>query len=410
LRAEKKLSGYKSIHSLIVTKEGFIIEVQLKTLVQDVWSELEHTLSYKKGSVHPHIKKSFSLLSKDLENIDELFSHLRDISDKEKGGEVFSNHKIGPKCYFDYEDDLLPKSILEKEHIREHYDKYLSVISEGKKKGYNIDLPWVLIARSELEMIREAIGDSESDSIIRYWIDMEDAFVVFCESQYDDAISKYMKIKEYAPERYCVHYRLGEVYFIKGESEIALNYFDKSEELLEASDKHNNYNHFLIKSRLALTYWSLGDEYIDISIQEALAAKDIYDKNSLNGKFTEKDKFVIINSLCWYCLERYINAKRKDDKKMLDGYFTDVKLRFEDLKTIIEGSDDISLGVLDTLMWCHFYEYKRTKNEIDLRKAKEYALQMKGKASQDISFRIMNMHMNHIQEVMQCAHDIFGEG
>jgi len=410
LRPEKKLSGYKSIHCLVVTKEDLIIEVQLRTLVQDVWSELEHTLSYKKGSVHPHIKKSFSLLSKDLENIDELFSHLRDISDKEKGGKTFSNHKIGPKCHFEYEDELFPKKILINDITRDIYNKYWDFIADGKKNGYDIDFPWFQEAKKELEKLKDALKSQESDPTTTYWLDMEDAFILFCETKYDESIAKYTEIKNNTPDRYCVYYRLGELYFIKEESEMALNYFDKSETLLEKSEKHNTYNHFLIKSRLALTYWSLGDEYIDISIQEALAAKELYDQSASSENFSKKDKLVITNSLCWYYLERYIIAKRKDDKKRLDGYFTDAKLRFEELNEFIAKENDFSLGVLDTLMWYHFYKYKRTKNETDLVQAKRYALQMKGKANQNISFRIMNMHINHIQEVMQYAYDVLGEG
>jgi len=406
IRPENKTSGYKSIHCLVVTDEGMVVEVQLRTLVQDVWSELEHTLSYKKGSVHPHIKKSFLLLSNDLQNIDDLFSHLRDISDKEKGGELFSNSKVGPKCYFEYEDDLIPVFFIDFNDVRLLYDKYRKIIRN--RAISDIDLLWISEVRSVYEEIKnKCYNQSKSDTILKYWLDMENAFLLFCERRYDEAIESYDKVKNDGNEKYCVYYRLGELYFIKECSEVALNYFDQSEDLLEKCDGNSKYNRFLIKSRLALTYWSLGDEYIDIAIKEATCASEIYEKYKSDNVFSELDGLVIQNSLCWYYLERFIIASNKKNEKKIDTYFTDLQLHFENFEKKINNYDDISVNALDTAMWYYYYKYKRTKNEKDLRKAYDYAMEMKGKPTKNLSFRFANMHINHIQEVMQYSYNIF---
>jgi len=85
--SRKRQGSYKSVHyvvSRVVGDNTCKIEIQLRTLLQDVWAELEHTLVYKKTSVHPHIRKSFDLLARDLETNDLLLTHLKDISEEEQ--------------------------------------------------------------------------------------------------------------------------------------------------------------------------------------------------------------------------------------------------------------------------------------------------------------------------------------
>jgi len=409
LTSEEKDSGYKSIHYLVVAPNKITIEIQLRTLVQDVWGELEHALSYKKGSVHPHIKKSFSLLSKDLQNIDDLFSHLRDISEKEKGGEAYSNYKVGPKCHFMYEDDLIPQVFSGNTKISEIYNQYWGLVSA--QKVIDINALWVGEARkylNELNLLLGISSESGLDDLIKYWYNMEDAYMMFCEARYDEAIQIYMSVLETHDDKYCVFYRLGEIYFIKGEHEIALSYFDEAEDLLDSGVKNVYRNHFMIKSKLALIYWYLGEEYLDIALQEILEAEEIYVKYSQYVQISEEDYLDLINNICWYMLERYIIQKRKKKSKGLDGYFTDVSRRFKELERIAPEKD-APVYVLDTFLWYYYYKYLRTKQVMFLHKAKDCALQMKEKKPGNLGFKIMNMHINHIQEVMQYAQYMLDE-
>lgn len=67
IKKKTKSSGYKSIHYIAYITSGSYkcpLEIQLRTLLQDVWGELEHALSYKRGSIHPHIKKVLHCLLK----------------------------------------------------------------------------------------------------------------------------------------------------------------------------------------------------------------------------------------------------------------------------------------------------------------------------------------------------------
>lgn len=79
-----KDSGYTSIHYMVKLKNSHIpvndrpvFEIQVRTLAQELWSELEHVLSYK-PETRPHFsaKRRFQILSREVSVIDEHFNLL----------------------------------------------------------------------------------------------------------------------------------------------------------------------------------------------------------------------------------------------------------------------------------------------------------------------------------------------
>ncbi len=79
-----KESGYSSIHYMVRLKESAIpkeerpiFEIQVRTLAQELWSELEHVLSYKPETrTHFSAKRRFQILSREVGVIDEHFNLL----------------------------------------------------------------------------------------------------------------------------------------------------------------------------------------------------------------------------------------------------------------------------------------------------------------------------------------------
>jgi len=81
---KQKDSGYTSIHymaklksSSFLSSECPIFEIQVRTLAQELWCELEHVLSYK-PETRPNLsaKRRFQILSRDVSVIDEHFNLL----------------------------------------------------------------------------------------------------------------------------------------------------------------------------------------------------------------------------------------------------------------------------------------------------------------------------------------------
>lgn len=84
LEQAEKESGYSSIHYVVRLKESSVpiesrpwIEIQVRTLAQDLWSEIEHVLGYKpKKLTSMSVTRQFSILGKQLTAIDEYFDYL----------------------------------------------------------------------------------------------------------------------------------------------------------------------------------------------------------------------------------------------------------------------------------------------------------------------------------------------
>ncbi len=84
IERKHKESGYSSLHYVLKLKDSSIpfeerpyFELQVRTLAQDLWCELEHVLSYKpEHRTHFSAKRRFQILSREIGAIDEHFNLL----------------------------------------------------------------------------------------------------------------------------------------------------------------------------------------------------------------------------------------------------------------------------------------------------------------------------------------------
>jgi putative GTP pyrophosphokinase len=84
LKRLDKESGYASIHYLVRLRESAVpkddrpwCELQVRTLAEDLWGEVEHILGYKPDKrTSLAVKKQFQILSRQLTSIDEHFNFL----------------------------------------------------------------------------------------------------------------------------------------------------------------------------------------------------------------------------------------------------------------------------------------------------------------------------------------------
>jgi len=84
IEQKNKESGYASIHytvrlknSSLVALERPFFEIQVRTMAQELWSELEHVLAYKpENRTHFSAKRRLQILSREMSAIDEQFNLL----------------------------------------------------------------------------------------------------------------------------------------------------------------------------------------------------------------------------------------------------------------------------------------------------------------------------------------------
>ncbi len=163
-----KESGYKSIHYILErSNDGMpTVEIQLRTLLQDVWGELEHSLAYKKGQVNPYIKKNFSLLAQDLATCDSLIKHLKEIRDKDNAGRLYSLNKTCPYGYLEYENELLPEIFKDEKKQGEYvqlYQKYSAWVREEGRLDKN-RAEWLKSSMTKLDQIIKKVPGEYHDS------------------------------------------------------------------------------------------------------------------------------------------------------------------------------------------------------------------------------------------------------
>ncbi|SCX86838.1 hypothetical protein [Nitrosospira sp. Nsp13] len=412
-------SGYKSIHFLVYMvyhNQKYPIEIQVRTLFQDVWGELGHALVYKQGNVHPHIQKSFYLLSRDIQTNDLLMNHLRSISDKEKCVEIFSNRHTGPYKVFGYEDRVLPAIFKNEGKCKYIYSTYMSQVNSPRKEQ-ELDT-WIENAKNLYKEITTSIrkeGNENADEVWKekYWINAEAGFLAFMKGDHDEAIKFYEKALNVERPRdeiqfYAPNFRIGEIYFIKGEIEKALVFFDQAENILQKQEeqspgKERSINAYRGHVKMANVYWQLGREYVDRALGEIQEAEKIYRMNKTY--FDEGDNRSLVNNLCWYYLEKYIFTKEKtpkdeEQKNQVEDAYIKAETKYKDLEKTLKDPET-GANAFDTAMWFCLMSYYKT-GELDfLKKAKEYCEVGRDKKIYSTN-KILSLYVyrNHIQEIM----------
>ena len=401
IKRTSKRSGYKSIHYDIeysILGQKVPVEIQLRTLLQDVWGELEHALSYKQGSIHPHIRESFRLLAQDLETNDSLMRHLKGVSDKERCCAAFGLKQSGSPFYFGTEMEAVPGVFLAG-RLKESYDQYREYIGRRPKAREELSA-WVTEARRRYkEITNELSGMEFADGKTKYWVEMERAYFDLLEGNMDSALAIYKNVEGgEGANKYILHFRIGEVCFKQGEIVNALVEFDKAEDLLGEQANADYLNVYRVKTKLANIYWLLGQEYYDIAVRQINEAHQIYESHS--EFFDDAARCRLFNNLCWYTLEKFLLAQETgSDKEKIEQYYDEALEAFRKLEGLLPQVT--SSNGYDTAAWFCYHTYRKTGNENQLQRAKKYCERVWNKENRS-TFALMsvNIQRNHLAEIM----------
>ncbi len=367
-----KGSGYKSIHYLVGAKrndsngEEVKFEIQLRTLLQDVWGELEHALSYKKGTIHPHIKNSFQLLADELQAKDVLVSQLRDIHDREISFTKYAVIKSGPMRWLGYDNVFLDEVFGSVPELEKSKSEYLNLFSGKRHEKGQRTAAWcdeVSAKLVEIERLMPAPELRQYPNETAYFLDMENAFVYFSKGHLDKALCLYEKVRTIDEQqfagrnRWVVYFRLGELYFAHGYIENALVEFDRCQSVLNNSRQADDrLDVFYVKIKLATVYWALGSEYIEMASDLTNQAKTEFDHvndSDLQGS--------LLNNIAYFALEKYI--KELSSSSAMEIQFNaekDAEYGFKNLKEFIEENPGAATSnSYDTLAWYCFNAYKK---------------------------------------------------
>lgn len=240
--------GYESTHILLAIPEGLkkdlhvpkglIFEIQVRTILQDAWAEVEHELVYK-SEFSPFdlpLKRKLASINASLSLADIIFQEIRDYQNK-------LNRELDKRrgsfyLKADMDNDLEPVS---------GPSEGQSAITDDLDNGLNDATPYVqgtiddmiLDAieahnNGKLEkagMIYTKIIEAEPNATVLSVIYKHRGMAYFAQSQYDLALADFLKSAESNPSNFRAYYYIGIVLSVMDREDDAIENFSKSLEI-----------------------------------------------------------------------------------------------------------------------------------------------------------------------------------
>lgn len=356
-------SGYRSIHYLIEkeqSKDSHFIEIQLRTYLQDVWGELEHSLVYKNRTINQYVRQSFARLAKELAIQDSNVQYLYGISKKELIYDETIKKREVVSIYLTHNSSLLDEDVLQSDAYKE-YIRYAMAIPNRNERS-----EWVDKGRKMLVSLCPKIkGPSENATM---WKETEEAYWHFQAGELeqgrescDAALTLRKKVDPFWG--YSIYMRKGESYIAEGLIAKAIVEFDKGESLIteeKIAEDAENYCGF--KATIAYHYWSLGPKMYGIALKNIQDASAIMKSNpeAFDPKTLPYKKAMMANNVCWYCLETFIRDYKSfkhaimvsiDAEKMLQDNGTGLGDEYEakKKKLISESLEPLMVAIVELI-------------------------------------------------------------
>lgn len=293
--------GYESLHILVKIPakiadmsgkdervqlpEGLVCELQIRTILQDAWAEVEHELVYKSefSPFDKPLRRKLASVNASLSLADIIFQEIRDYQNK-------LNQELDARRATFYEKaDIL---------VRNQLDEHSSVDVQKPAKpvqpigSINSETPYL---RGTIDdMILDAIhahnaGDLEKaediytmiinaepqpNNVVLSVIYKHRGMAFFAQNKYEEALADFMDSVKFDDTNFRSYYYIGIVYSIQGKNESAIEYFDKSLE-------RNEYQSHVLYRR-ALT------QYYLCNYEEAAANLVSAHKLGLDNEDTQK--------------------------------------------------------------------------------------------------------------------------
>ncbi len=237
--------GYDSTHLLVDLPQGSpaaempytanVFELQLRTILQEAWAEVEHELIYKANYslLNTPIRRKLASLNASLALSDIIFQEIRDyqkeiqqLGDKRR---VILQEKVKELDHLSILDKITPKQKIEKEiqqlippvKPQKHLDKLIfDALDAHSNQQYDKAID-----------IYTQILDLELDNTVRSIIFNHRGMAYFIMSEYQKSIDDFSKAIENNPENFRAYNNRGLVYKTQQQYDKALTDFEKSLEI-----------------------------------------------------------------------------------------------------------------------------------------------------------------------------------
>ena len=236
--------GYESTHILIEIPEEFkkdkklpehlICEIQIRTILQDAWAEVEHELVYK-SEFSPFdlpLKRKLASMNASLSLADIIFQEIRDYQNK-------LNSELDKRrfSFYDMADKLSDEKSEEKFDIKTIPQEDANITPASPYVQGTID-DMILDAihahnngqmDKAIEIYTRIIKASPApNDIVLAVIYKHRGMAYFAQSIFDKALEDFKSSVEHDPKNFRSYYYIGIVYSVMDDEQHAIEYFDKS--------------------------------------------------------------------------------------------------------------------------------------------------------------------------------------
>lgn len=243
--------GYESIHFLVeipeefkvdtsAVPEGLVCEIQVRTILQDAWAEVEHELVYK-SEFSPFdlpLRRKLASLNASLSLSDIIFQEIRDYQNK-----LNKELDCRRENFYDLADNITRGVILDK-----NTDDLGAVIEKSPTdqaspyiRGTIDDMILEAIHAHNTGNLERAIeiytkiieAKPSPNDIVLSVIYKHRGMAKFAMNAFEQSLEDFLASCTYDPSSFRSFYYVGIVYSVLGNNEKALEYFDKSLEINE---------------------------------------------------------------------------------------------------------------------------------------------------------------------------------
>ena len=289
--------GYESRHVLIAIPEDcmpddssiylppdLVCEIQIRTILQDAWAEVEHELIYK-SEFNPFdkpLRRKLASINASLTLADTIFQEIRDYQNR-----LVSELGCRRNTFYDKADELTDKEL---GTSRNNPVVGQALQPSANKAGSIDDLVLQALHEHNVGNFTQAVGiytqilesKPEPPDVVKAVILKHRGMAFFAQNQYDSALSDFQESEKHDPKGFRTIYYEGIVQSVKGNDNEAIKCYDRSLGI----DPYQSHVYY----RRAISYFVLGDYNTamkDINSAEKLGLNDD-DLKALKSKVIKK--------------------------------------------------------------------------------------------------------------------------
>jgi len=249
--------GYESVHILLGIPEdiknqvetenpgltvpnGLVCEIQVRTILQDAWAEVEHELVYKQefSPFDLPLRRKLASTNASLSLADIIFQEIRDYQNKlnrelafrrtnfYEQADIQSHQRMDDEIFVMDEDN----SVGEKEIINPNMQYVHSTIDDMILDAIHAHNSGEL---EKAENIYTQILNANPNEIVKSVIFKHRGMAFFAQNKYQEALADFKKSIEYDSKNFRSYYYIGIVYSLLDDDEAAIEFFNKSLEINE---------------------------------------------------------------------------------------------------------------------------------------------------------------------------------